>query len=105
MWQALWMARSSHEWFADVSAAIERDGHRPWEPSGWSTWPFDEGLRVRQLHRPQESEPGRRGAGGIDCFQCEQSARPDPGEHVFWRDELAMLGVPRDRPRCRSSRS
>ncbi len=88
------MTASAEDWYARTIAAIERDGHRPWDPTGWSTWPFDRDLSPRPLDPPAETEPPRHGAAGVDCAQCEKAALDDPSRYVFWRDDVAMLGVP-----------
>lgn len=83
------MSRSSQEWYEDMARRTAELGHRDQDPSGWRSWPWDEGYVVRALEGPVEETP-RSGAGGVDCFIC--SANDDPGDYVIWWDDLFMLG-------------
>ncbi|WP_067437289.1 HIT family protein [Nocardioides jensenii] len=85
------MPESAAEWFDRVSESLSSDGprHPPW--TQWSTWPFDnDELSARALEPPQPEAP-RRGAGGVDCEQCDRRSEPS---YIFWRDDLVMLGAP-----------
>ncbi len=47
-----------------------RDALRTPPVEDWETFPFVGPAQPRPLERPVESEPPRRGAGGIDCYRC-----------------------------------
>ena len=85
---------SAQEWYDATRARIAATGYRaaPW--TDWPTWPFDGDLVQRELEPPGAERP-RGGAGGVDCFICEAAAG-DGGDYVVWRDDVAMLGQPRD---------
>jgi hypothetical protein len=36
----------------------------------WETFPFDGGMRPRELAPPAERETQRHGEGGVDCWAC-----------------------------------
>ncbi|MGI8645030.1 MAG: HIT family protein [Nocardioides sp.] len=87
------MPESAQEWYARVSAAIAQDGYgAPTWPAS-PAYPLAEDGSVRALDPPTAERP-REGDGGVDCPLCERSQREDPREYVYWRDEVAMLGVP-----------
>jgi diadenosine tetraphosphate (Ap4A) HIT family hydrolase len=86
-------AQSAREWYDDTRARIAADGYRPAPWGDWPTWPFDGELVQRELRPPVEERP--RGGTGGDCFICAAAAG-DGGDYVVWRDELLMLGQPRD---------
>jgi hypothetical protein len=48
----------------------------------WDTWPFDGALTPRQLMPPLDAEPPRRGADGLDCWQCAHGQ-----EAALWSNE------------------
>jgi len=87
-------ARTSPEWYDATRSRIAATGYRsaPW--TGWPTWPFSGELVQRDLEPPGEECP-RGGAGGVDCFICEAAAG-DGGDYIVWRDDVAMLGQPRE---------
>jgi diadenosine tetraphosphate (Ap4A) HIT family hydrolase len=85
---------SAQEWYAATRARIEATGYRPAPWTDRPTWPFDGELVQRELAPPGAERP-RGGAGGTDCFICEAAAG-DGGDYVVWRDDVAMLGQPRD---------
>ncbi len=82
------MTETSRDWYQRMSQRIAEQGHRDQDPSGWKSWPWDEGYVVRTLDGPTD-EPLRGGAGGVDCLVC--GANDDPGDHVIWWDETAMV--------------
>ena len=86
-------AQSARGWYDDTRARIAESGYRPAPWSGWPTWPFDGELAQRELEPPVDERP--RGGSDGDCFICAAAAG-DGGEYVVWRDDLAMLGQPRD---------
>lgn len=86
-------APSAREWYDRTRARIAASGYRraPWlDRSGW---PFDGDLATRELAPPGDERP--RGGRDGDCFICAAAAG-DGGDYVLWRDEVAMLGQPRD---------
>lgn len=46
------MPETSQQWYRRLTETIAAEGHRDWESSGWSTWPFDGELTVRELQAP-----------------------------------------------------
>lgn len=90
------MPETPQQWFARVSAALERDGHRDSDWSQWASWPFAPDGSVKPLEPPVDAEPPRHGAGGVDCSTCalaaslEQDAASTP---VCWHDDRWMLTV------------
>lgn len=90
------MPETSQQWYRRLTETIAAEGHRDWESSGWSTWPFDGELTVRELQAPAaDGEPARGGDDG-ECPLCDRSRVPDPRDYLAWRDELWMLGAPFD---------
>ena len=83
----------ARRWYDETRARIAASGYRtaPWPD--WPTWPFTGELVQRELEPPGEERP-RRGADG-DCFICAAAAGAG-GDYVVWRDDVAMLGQPRD---------
>jgi diadenosine tetraphosphate (Ap4A) HIT family hydrolase len=57
----------------------------------WDTWPFEGELRPRALLPPVSAEEPRRGAAGVDCWNC--SASDD--EYVWVSDRWRLL-APKD---------
>jgi len=47
----------------------------------WETWPFEGALVPRALAPPIETEPVRRGAGGVDCLRCAH------GDDALWSND------------------
>ena len=84
---------TSQEWYDATRNRIAATGYRPAPWADWPTWPFDGELVQRDLEPPGEERP-RGGADG-DCFICAAAAG-DGGDYVVWRDDVAMLGQPRD---------
>ena len=85
---------SAQEWYAATRDRIAATDYRPAPWTDRPTWPFD-GVQVQRELRPPGEERPRGGAGGVDCFICEAAAG-DGGDYVVWRDDVAMLGQPRD---------
>lgn len=85
------MPESPAQWYLRVRAAIATDGYR--DSDLQRSWPWTGALTPKGLDAPADSEPPRKGAGGLDCFICEGSRTLDP-EYVVWSDDLMMLGVP-----------
>jgi diadenosine tetraphosphate (Ap4A) HIT family hydrolase len=85
---------TAQEWYDETRARIAATGYRPAQWTDWPTWPFDGDISQRDLERPVAERP-RGGEGGVDCFICEAAADPD-SDYVVWRDDVAMLGEPRD---------
>jgi diadenosine tetraphosphate (Ap4A) HIT family hydrolase len=86
-------AQSAQEWYDATRARIAATGYRPPPWSEGPTWPFDGDLAQRELAPPGDERP--RGGTDGDCFICAESAG-DGGDYVVWRDDVAMLGQPRD---------
>jgi diadenosine tetraphosphate (Ap4A) HIT family hydrolase len=85
---------TAQQWYDDTRSRIAATGYRPAPWTDWPTWPFEGELVQRDLE-PPVAERTRGGEGGVDCFICEAAA--DPGsDYVVWRDDVAMLGQPRD---------
>jgi diadenosine tetraphosphate (Ap4A) HIT family hydrolase len=61
----------------------------------WETWPFDGEIHPRELLPPLVEEKPRQGAGGVDCWRCNQ-----PDDSHLWTSErwrvrgLGPAGVP-----------
>ncbi|WP_083673514.1 HIT family protein [Serinicoccus sp. CUA-874] len=89
------MPETPQEWFARVSAAIERHGYRESDLQQWSSWPWTGSLTPKPLEPPVDVEPDRRGAGGQDCLVCDAARSLDPG-YIIWHDELFLLGLPHE---------
>jgi diadenosine tetraphosphate (Ap4A) HIT family hydrolase len=91
-------AQSAREWYDATRARIDAQGFRPAGWLGLRIWPFDGDLRQRGLEPPVEEAP-RGGAGGHDCFICDAAAADESAgtsNYVVWRDDLLMLGQPRE---------
>lgn len=86
------MPETSQEWFARVSAEIDRGGYLESDWGRWSSWPFEGELTPKPLQAPAD-EPQRGGLDGNDCFVCDKVAAADRS-YIFWQDEHAILGVP-----------
>lgn len=87
------MPETPQEWYERTRAAIEADGYRDTDLQQWSSWPWTGELTAKALDAPADTEPERRGAGGVDCHTCTAAQDLDPG-YVVWHDDLWMLGVP-----------
>jgi diadenosine tetraphosphate (Ap4A) HIT family hydrolase len=85
---------TAQEWYAETRARIAATGYRPAPWTDWPTWPFEGDLSQRELEPPVAERP-RGGEGGVDCFICEAAADP-ASDYIVWRDEVAMLGEPRE---------
>lgn len=85
------MPDSPQYWYDRAAAAIESDGYRDMELSTWTTWPFTGEAGIKQLERPVEAEPLRRGAGGEGCY-C--SAPVADWRDVLWTDDAWVLTAP-----------
>ena len=59
------MPETSQQWYRRLTETIAAEGHRDWESSGWSTWPFDGELTVRELHREHREVLGQPAAIGV----------------------------------------
>jgi hypothetical protein len=69
------MPESAEEIYARIQDAVGADGRLPMPPVGdWDVFPWEvvDGALVPKVLRPPYAgdEPPRRGAGGVDCFQC-----------------------------------
>lgn len=65
------MPPTSQQWYEQVHARVRADGYRPWNSAGWSTWPVDGELTVRELHPlAAAGEPLRGGEDG-ESPRCE----------------------------------
>ena len=88
----------ARRWYDDTRARIGVEGYGPAPWSGWLSWPFDTEARQRDL-QPLADERPRGGAGGVDCFICDAAGSDEvagTSHYVVWRDELLMLGQPRE---------
>jgi len=54
------------------------------EVGEWETWPFDGELTPRALAPPVESEPPRRGEGGVDCWRCAHTDEDAIWSNANW---------------------
>lgn len=87
------MPQSAQEWYDETRRRIEAEGYRS---VGWTSvpgWPFDGDLVQRDLEPPTAERP--RGGADADCFICAAAAA-DGSDYIVWRDDVAMLGQPRD---------
>ncbi|WP_203568272.1 hypothetical protein [Aestuariimicrobium ganziense] len=84
------MPETPRQWYDRVVRAIEDDGHRETDLPSWTSWPWTGELTVKALDEPVETEPDRRGVGGVDCHSCATGADPATGGAVWW-DELFFV--------------
>ena len=87
------MGESAEEIYERALDANGLDGRLAMPPvHEWETFPFDGDIRVRPLLPPVESEPARRGAGGVACWRCERG-----DSDAIWSDERWIV-APLERP-------
>lgn len=62
----------------------------------WGTFPFTGSMKPHTLQPPVDIEPGRHGAGGVNCSSCT-----NPDENYLWTDDawrLVSLSSPNGLP-------
>lgn len=99
------MPETSRDFYERARAAADAEGRLPLgEIPFWDVFPFErDGLRLKPLEPPVETEPERFGEDGQDCGSC---ARRDEGEWLDdnWRifalepsgSPLVLMLAPRD---------
>lgn len=88
------MPAGADQWYVKIRARLDAEGPRSWDAAGWSTWPFDGDVAVRELQPPDPTGEVARGGDDGDCPICDQSLSADPSADIAWRDDLWMLGAP-----------
>jgi diadenosine tetraphosphate (Ap4A) HIT family hydrolase len=77
------VAETPEELFRRAQGAVEPDGRLALPPvTEWQTFPFDGGIRVRELVAPVDAEPQRSGESEADCWRCAQGE-----SDVIWSTE------------------
>ncbi|MEJ7649189.1 MAG: hypothetical protein WKF57_09175 [Nakamurella sp.] len=90
------MPETPSQWYERTATALAAGGHRESDLQQWSSWPWTGELTPKPLERPAEQEPERGGADGSGCSICAESIGNAAAEYLIWRDDLWMIGLPRE---------